>query len=295
MKEIKKYIILIICLLIINGCDNPVPTELVQDEEQLEVEVITKDIDDEFYEADSSGVVGDYKRFTNIISVSGIKITHGDTTLTTSYAQAIFFDRGNPILRGNGNILSYRTRLLGNVKFNDVEAKRVSHIIRYREGGVVKDVNLGLKHVLNSAFPGNDFNYQFNASVSFDLDFLLGNTVSFNIPTPTEVFGNVKFEGERGNENLKTILNWNAENLPGFEIVISARERDGDKVLPLYRIKTSDDGELILPAKLINEIPIRFKRIIFNFVRKYDSLQSGNNNQLYVLSQSIHSVVIDIP
>ena len=54
MKHFKTHLFFLINLLIINGCDKPAVTELTQDEEeQLEIEVLAKDTNDEFYSADS--------------------------------------------------------------------------------------------------------------------------------------------------------------------------------------------------------------------------------------------------
>ncbi len=298
MKLFTKYIIIFISFLIVNGCDKPAPTELTHDEEQIEVEVITKDTNDEFYKADSSGVVEDLNRFVNIISISGIKITSGPTTIITAFAQAIFFDRSRPIHRGNGKLLAYHTRVLGSAKFNDVEAKLFRYAINYKDGDVVKEVNLGFRHVLNSLFPGQDFNYQFNSSVAFNFDLLPifgGNSFGFDIQTPSEITGNVRFEGNRRDNTLKAILRWNGEHHPKFEIIVGASVDSSRIVFPLFRLKTNDDGELVIPPNLINRIPSWFDKVVFSLVRKIDFYNEGNDNDLYILSQSIHSLVINIP
>ncbi len=299
MKLYIKYLILFIILLMINGCDKPAPTELIQeDESPLEVEVITKDAEDEFYSNDSSGVaVDDLNRFVNIIAVSGIKITSGNTTINASYAQAIFFDRNRPFHR-RGQVLTYHTRLLGDVQFNNVQAQLNPFIIRYKDGNIHNEINLGFKHVLNSLFPGQDFNYEFNSSVTFNLDFFPifgGSSVGFDIPTPPEITGTLTFEGNRGSNSLRAILKWDGKYHSKFEIIIGASVSRNEKVFPLFRLKTKDDGELIIPPNLINRIPREFNNIVFSFVRKIESHHEGNNNDLYVLSQSIHSIVVDIP
>ena len=78
LKVMKKYFLYIIVLFafIYSGCDKPGPTELVADEETYDVEILGKDINDEFYSNgyDSSGVIEDRSNFASIISVSGIKL-----------------------------------------------------------------------------------------------------------------------------------------------------------------------------------------------------------------------------
>jgi hypothetical protein len=298
MKSLIKYLILNLVISFFNGCDKPAPTELLPEENDIEVEVLAKDTDDDFYAADSSGVpVDELNRFANIISVSGIKISRGNVTLNSSFAQAIFFDRSQPVIR-NGETFIYFTRALGDVQFNNTPARKIPFIIRYKERGNHQQVNLGPRHVLNSFIPDQNFNYHYGSSVLFNLEFsplLGGGSVQFPIPTPAEVNGTVKLNGTRTNGTLSAILNWNTADNGKFEIIISASSDSSEKVFPLFRLRTEDDGELIIPEKLINRIPHRFNRIIFSLVRRFESSHSGNNYDLYVLSQSIHSLVADIP
>jgi hypothetical protein len=300
MKLFTKYLIFLIIILIINGCDKPASTELIQKEEEpLSVEVITKDTDDEFYIIDSSGVVvDDLNRFVNVITVSGIKISNENTTINTSFAQAIFFDRSRPIYRRNERLLTYHTRVLGDVQFNNVPAELKPLNIRYKDGSITNEINLGFRHVLNSLISGQSFNYDFSSSVAFNIDFFPlfgGASLGFDIPTPSEITGKLRFEGNRVNNSLRAVLRWNGEHHSKFEIIIGASINRNEKVFPLFRLRTKDDGELIIPPNLINRIPHRFNNIVFSFVRKIESHHEGNNNDLYVLSQSIHSLVVDIP
>jgi hypothetical protein len=299
MKLFKTYLISFIGLLVINGCDKPAVTELTQDnEQQLQVEILAKDTNDEYYSADSSGVVDDLNGYANVVTLSGIKITNGSTTINTAFAQTIFFDKSRPVRRRNGRLLAYRTRLLGNAKFNSVEARSVPYTIRYNDEGTVQEITLGLKHILNSHFQEQDFGYRYNSSVAFSFDFLLGlggNSFNFDIPTPPEITGSIRLEGKRNNNTLKARLEWDGKNYPGFQIIVAASASGSDRIFPIFRLKTKDDGELIIPAELINQIPHRFDEVMFYFVRRTEFHSERNNNDFYVLSQSIHRVDIDIP
>ncbi len=299
MKHFKTYLIFFIGFLVINGCDKPAVTELTQDnEQQLQVEVLAKDTNDEYYSADSSGVVDDLNGYANVVTLSGIKITSGSTTVNTAFAQTIFFDRTRPVRRRNGRLLAYHTRLLGNARFNGVEARSVPLTIRYNDEGTVQEITLGLKHILNSHFQEQDFGYRYNSSVAFSFDFLLaldGNSFNFDIPTPPEITGSIRLEGKRNNNTLKARLEWDGKNYPGFQIVVAASVSGSNRIFPLFRLRTKDDGELIIPAELINQIPPRFNEFMFYFVRRAEFHSERNNNDFYVLSQSIHRVDIDIP
>ena len=220
MKHFKTYLILFVGFLVINGCDKPAITELTQDDQQqLQVEVLAKDTNDEYYSADSSGVVDDLNSYANVVTLSGIKITNGSTTINTAFAQTIFFDKSRPVRRRNGRLLGYYTRLLGNAQFNGVETKSVPYKIRYNDGGTLQELTLGIRHVLNSAFRNQDFSYQYNSSVAFSFDFLLalgGNSFNFDIPTPPEITGSCRLEGKRNNNTLKAKLELGWQKLPGI-------------------------------------------------------------------------------
>jgi hypothetical protein len=299
MKHFKTYLIFFIGLLVINGCDKPAITELTQDDQQqLQVEVLAKDTNDEYYTADSSGVIDDLSGYANVVTVSGIKITKGSTTINTAFAQTIFFDKSRPVRRKNGRLLGYYTRLLGNAQFNGVEAKSVPYIIRYNDGGTLQVLTLGVRHVLNSAFPNQDFGYHYSSSVAFSFDFLQGlggNRFNFNIPTPPEITGAVRLEGKRSNNTLRARLNWDGKNYPAFQIIIAASVSGSGKIFPLFRLRTKDDGELIIPTELINQIPPWFDEFMFYFVRRAEFHSERSNNDFYVLSQSIHRIDINIP
>jgi hypothetical protein len=301
MKTFKKYFFLLISLLLINGCDKPAPTQLIQDEEFLEVELITNDIDDEIYSSgyDSTGIVYNPSRgFANIVSVSGIKTSYNNINISTSHAQAVFFNRDSPVLSPDGRLIGYETRLLGNLDFNGKRAKHLPFRIRFknRNNGNHTDTTLGLRHVLHHkpGNPGDDFNFQYNSFVSLDFNPFTGNPVNFNIPTAAEINGLLRLE-KNGN-NLSGRLNWNAKNAEKFEIIIGGTLRGNGKVFPLYRLRTRDDGALIIPRSLLNQIPLnRFQRLVFSIIRKKELRVSTENDDLFILSQSIHNIITDIP
>jgi hypothetical protein len=301
MKDLSfiKFIAFIFIGFLLNSCDKPAPTELVQDEDPLEVEVITKDADDEFYSSgyDTTGLVYEPSGYENIISISGVKISSRGTTRNSSIAQAIFFDRSMPVY-SHGMLLGFRTRLLGNVEFNGVLARQVPLSIRFGHSDTRGDTLLGFMHLLynRSGDSDDNFNYDYHSFVEFKLNPLIGRSINFNILTPPEITGTIHLEGARGDNDLKGILRWNAEHFDNFEIILGASEKGKESIFPLFRIKTKDDGNLEIPAELLNRIPIdRFDRLVFSLIRRIEYSQVSSENNLYVLSQSIHSLVVVIP
>jgi hypothetical protein len=300
----KKYFIYIVVLFafIYSGCDKPGPTELVDDEESFDVEVLGKDINDEYYSNgyDTSGVIEDRKNFASIVSVSGIKLTKDNATINISSAQTIIFDKTRPVRSPRGVLLGYRTIAPGIIKFNDIQARLRDFHIRIREAGNLVDSVLGKKYELFNidGRPIYDpFIYPYNSSITFSYNPFFGGQLSnFEILTPTEVTGYVKLVRLNEQNKFRAELNWNSEGSNNFSIIIGGIRNSNQQNFPFYRIRTKDDGKFIIPASLLKNIPRdRFNKITISFIRKFDKLVQVQNTDLYVSSQSIHTIIVDIP
>lgn len=300
MKKLITLLIFLPALLWLTGCDNPAPTELVDDNE-AEYEILGKDYNDEFNSngSDTTGVTQDINKYTNLIAMSGIKETDiTGNTIGYSFAQAIFFDRTKPVYDSNGRLLGFNTVIPGIIRFDNKMARTVPFIIHYRENGVLQDTTLGDRYLLFSGKRGNidDFQYRYGSQMPFRLNFFTGQDVSFSIPTPTEIAGLVNILGTRAQNNLRASLQWNTGNTQHIIIIISARLRDRRLIMPLYRVHTRDDGKLVIPERYINNIPIEhFDRVVFTFVRRFEETEIHNGNSLTISSQSIHSIIINLP
>lgn len=298
MKKLIRYLVILSSVLILLSCDKPAPTELV-DDSTVEYEVLSKDVNDEYYSngGDTTGVTQDLKDFPNLISLSGVKETDINGTVHEySFGQTIVFDRTKPVYDSNRRLLAYQTVTPGVIRIENIRAIEVPFHIRYRDNGVLIDTTLGSKYILFSRLHPL-FQYRHNARLNFRLTFLNNDFVNFDIKTPKEITGNVEILGKRADGNLRAKLNWNKENSRDVEIIISGRLiSDRKTVMPLYRIKTNDNGKLIIPAKLINQIPSdRFDRLVFTFIRRLEETHNNGNNDLRVSSQSIHSITVNLP
>jgi hypothetical protein len=302
MKKILIYSFISASIFIFFSCDKPAPTQLVDDtNNELEVELLNKDLDDQFVTSgsDTSGITQDLTGITNLISVSGIKITNKVRTSYLSLAQAMFFDKSKPIKYSDGRILAYETFTPGTIKFNGLEARLDSFIIKYRDMGIPKIVTIGQKYVLYNLLLGIPdpfyFNYQSNVSFQFH-PFGPGESISFNIPTPPEITGKVVLTGRRIEKNLEAVLRWNPSSSERISIIVGLIRPNQLSSIPVYRMKTADDGELWIPGRYLNQLPLeKFEKVVFTFVRSYEGYHTNGNNNLLVSSQSIHSIVIDIP
>ncbi len=302
----KKYFlfILIVISFIYSGCDKPNPTELINDpsdSENLDVEIIAKDFDNEFYSNgfDTSGVTEDIRNYSSIISVSGIKLTRNGQTDYISYALTMLFDKTKPFKSPKGIVLGYNTITPGIIKINDITARLTNYRVRYLEDGVLIDTVLGKKYELFS-FNGRSFNdpftYPYNSSIAFLYNPFVGQPSGFDIVTPKEITGIVKFVDLRNQNKFSAELAWNGENVNSFSIILGGVRNSNQQVVPFFRIKTNDDGRLIIPNSILGNIPKdKFNKISFTFIRKFDKLIPLQNADIYVVSQSIHTIIIDIP
>ena len=301
MKKLLTYLIISASVFILVSCDKPAPTQLVDDtSDDFEVELLNKDLDNPSSNGtDTSGITQDLTGVTNLISVSGIKISSENGINEFSLAQAMFFDKSKPINYSNGRLLAYKTITPGTIKFNGTEANIVPYRIRYREGGLPKDTLVGGKYLLYNIFGGypDPFYFAYNANVSFEFDPILpGENIVFNIQTPSQINGIVSLSGNKIERNLKVILNWNGMGERRVSVIIGLIRAGQLQSIPVYRLKTPDDGEMKIPVRFFKELPLEnFEKIVFTFVRSYESYRGSGNNELLVSSQSIHSIVIDIP
>ena len=301
MKNLLTYLFIAWIGLILFGCDKPAPTELIDDTDFAEYEVLGKDINDEFYSNgfDTTGVTQDLREIPNLIALSGIKVTdtHGNGD-EFSFAQTIFFDRTQKIFSPGGRFLGYRSVIPGIIRFDDKIARVVPFHIRYRENAVLHDTTLGNKYVLFSGRKGgmDDFRYRHNSLINFRLNIFFGEEVNFNIPTPIEITGDVELLGSRSNDDLRALLRWNTGDTPDIIIIIGARLRNKDLVMPLYGVKTIDDGRLLIPSRFINKIPIQhFDKLVITFIRRFENTFDTNGGDLLISSQSIHSIIVNLP
>lgn len=302
MKKLYKYFVVLWSIILIAGCDKPDAIVLepdIDNSDKVEIEVLSSDPESEISKGmDSTGTIEEYIRFTNYIAVSGIKITDNSVTTNISTAQAIFFDRTIPYFDLNNRLIGFRARSIGNVKFNDVNANLVPFKVRFKDRNGVRDTTLGFQHLLYKGRGNHSdpFDFIYNSSISFTLDPFLGNTVTFGIPTPHEITGTLSISRNSINNRLQALLTWNHFNEGKIEIIVGAKRRNLNSIIPLYRIKTPDDGSLVIPPGLINSIPPDlFNHFVISLVRKYEGYHESNGNQLFVRSQSVHSIAVEIP
>ena len=311
MKYFKFFILLLISALVLFGCDSPAPTQLVSnpgDQNQVKVEVIAKDTGNVYYDNgfDTTGIAQTPLKYSNIITLTGTKVTQGGITTNSGYARVLFFDTSNPITSANGTILGYMMRRFNthtmNVMFDNIQALPVPYRIKYNYNGMSVDTLLGEQYVLTDRnvmadhgnIPGR-FRFKYNSDINFKIS-TMNSTVDFPIPTPSEITGKVMLTGRLSKKNMTAVIQWNAGNSHNLALIIGVIPKNHNGAFPLYKLDLQDKGSLTIPPKLLNEIPLnKYDKFVFTLVRKIEFQKSVNNQNLYVLSQSIHTIILDIP
>ena len=300
MKKIFTYCTLLIALaLVLQGCDKPAPTELVQNPDGgTDYELLNDPAGENYYTSgvDTSGVTQDFSNpdLVNLISLTGVKITANGSTQDYSLAQAFFFNKSQPIYNSSNSIIAYRTWTPGFVYFDGTRARIVDHKIRYHDNGILKETIIGKKYFLWSGIV-DPYVFPYNSSTNFKLSWVT-DSVMFPIKTPKEITGSVLLNGSKDSHNLKAVLHWNAGQNARVLLIIGLIEQGHLFSIPVYKIRTADDGEFIVPGRLINKLPLnRFAKIVFTLVRAEEKLDGKQDNLLFISAQSIHSIVLDIP
>ena len=307
MKNIIIYnliILLFAAVSIFNGCDSPAPTELVQgnssSQAPIQIQVASKDTSDGLYNNgfDTTGVAVSDTAYASIIYVVGTKITFNSYTEKISSAQALFLDKKSPVRGLNGRIIGYHTLLPGDIQFDYHHARLIPFRVRYNYLGHFIDTLLGDRYILSSRMfnPMYRFNFPYNSSIKFQISTTFGKSVDFDIATPPEVVGKVKLTGRLKDKTLAAELNWNSAYQKHIDIILGVIARNQKNPIPLFKITGNDSGKLIIPDKLLNSIPSnKYDKIVFSFVRAYTATKNADGNNILVSSQSIHSIILDIP
>ncbi|MBZ0198945.1 MAG: hypothetical protein K8H86_03690, partial [Ignavibacteriaceae bacterium] len=229
---------------------------------------------------------------------SGVKVTYKNITYSSSIAQAVFFDKNFPVYAPSGRLLGYRTRTPGEVEFDNKKARRVPIKVKFKRGNSAVDTTLGFQYALfNKAnLPGDPFVFNYNSIVDFAYKPLIGNNFSFSIATPPDINADIKITNVSSNNTRSFQLTWNKSQLKDIEVIVGVIPPGRREAIPLYRLKTRDDGSLKIPVSLLSKInQSSFDRLVFTITRRYENNHSNANIDLHVISQSTHTIVVDIP
>ncbi len=305
MRNLTKYGFVIFLLSVFFACQDPLPVELVNEgnsEENYDVEVITpKPNSVVFTGYDSTGITSPIPVNSSVISLSGIKNTFydKDVTVNKGYAEAVFYDTTQPVKTSSGIIVGYKTLLFGRVRFNNDSARVVPHRIFYRDGNVIRDTLVGVKHVLfykRRIAPARS-NFPYGKSVQFHFDFFGTMPFLTSIKVPEEITAKLKLTGTKKDKNLRAELSWTKTAKQDVEVIIGGVLEGRKEIIPLLRLKSFKGNKIVIRNSLIQKIPFeKYDSLIFSVIRKHRvSVNTIRLGDIYIASQSIHNILINIP
>ncbi|MGK9477615.1 hypothetical protein [Melioribacter sp. OK-6-Me] len=283
--------------ILVFSCGEPLPTELIEVTNTSEVEFEAVAAESANLDYDSTGIVERNIDKSIVVSVVGVRNTNFRTVQTEGYYYAIFNDKSNPVQTGNGYMLGYKTLQMNSVFFNNFQARKIEHRVKYRIGSVYVDTLLGVKYfasqrMMSTIGRRNDFPY--SGKVNFRVISGHGQNIEFDIPTPSEIIGRVRLIGNRNASDAYFDLEWNPEGRGRVEIVFAAINQDGE-VNPLMSVKGNDNGNMKVPFKVFKNIIDKDNRsLIVSFVRKIENTDKFIDDS-YIVSESIHNIRIDLP
>ncbi|GBD89725.1 hypothetical protein BMS3Abin04_00433 [bacterium BMS3Abin04] len=295
MKSLIKYYFLVIVILFISSCEDPLPIELVDDGNstgQYDVDVITQEPNSAVFTGyDSTGITNSIPLKSSVISVSGIKNSYKNATVSKGYAEAIFYNTDQPIKTSFGDTIGFKTLLFGRVTFNGNAARVVPQRLFYRENGVIRDTLVGVKHILiTNTFP-------YHSNINFHFDFFGVKPFLQTIKTPPEITAKLKVTGSRQNNDLRVELKWNAAPKGEVILIIGGLLTGRKEIIPLLRVKSIKTNRVVIRNSLLQKIPFeKYDGVIFTLVRRFQfSISTIRLGDIYIASQSIHNIRIDIP
>jgi hypothetical protein len=298
MKYLIKNIVLTLILLLFNvSCDDPLPTELINNEEEVDIAVINPEPNSIVITGyDSTGITNPIPEKQSIISLSGIKTTVNGRTFYKAFGEAVFYDTSKPVFINQNKIIGYKTLEFGKVKVGKDTAKIVPHLLKYRENFVLKDTLVGVKHIISygpSLLPsGNKLPYNKNIKIEFINK--NGSPSLLFIKIPEEIKGRMNVTGSRAKNNLKIDLSWNHSFTGSDEIIVGGIIQGSRELEPLFRLKNFKKNKFTIPNSLIKQILSgNYSSIVVSFIRKTRKTKPTSRlGDIYFASQSIHNIWI---
>ncbi|MCP5061142.1 MAG: hypothetical protein GY936_01595, partial [Ignavibacteriae bacterium] len=253
----KNIILAVILFAAILSCDDPIPTELTNEKDEVEIDVINPEPNAIVITGyDSTGITNAVPEKQSVISLSGIKTTINGRTFYKGYGEAVFYDTSKPVLINQDRLIGYKTLIFGRIKVGNDTAKIVPHFLKYRENFVIKDTLVGVKHVIKyrtALTPsGNLVPYDENIKIEFRN--LEGSPTSLTAKLPEEIIGKINVTGARAQNNLTIGVSWNQSLTGEDEIVFGGILSGGVELIPLFRISRFRNNSFVIPNSFIKDI-----------------------------------------
>lgn len=291
---------LIVLTFIFNGCDKPLPTQIkIPDGTDNDIElfeVISPIIDESSIVTglDSTGYILRPGNFDNEIFVSKNIVSEGNISFTFDYGQAIFFDKSKPVMNRNGKLICFHSKEMGNVKFKNFHARKIPMVLRIKTEIGFIDSTLGPMFVVGGK-RNNQSEFQINYNETFDIETrrqMQSLPIHFDVTIPEQKILTASWN--RNSSNRDIILNWNNYGSGSVEIILGVILRPGSGHVPVYRIKTRDDGTFIVKNEWIsNLLRFTFEKFTLTLIKRNESSKDSDLGKTIITAQTTFTIVID--
>lgn len=290
----KIVSVLIGILVIISGCQNPGPIELVDERDDsnlIQVIATGGDADSIFATSgvDTSGLFN--SRYFAKMYFSHVYYSLQSRSDSFMQAEAIFLDKTKPVM-WNGHMLGYASLDIGDVTLEGDTLPKVQHKMRL---GATGDTTAGYQYYMkheHSTGPHDQFQWRGfgNESKGIGAFNESGNSApSMRVTEIDPPFVPI---------DAPITLRWRCTNTY-VNLFIS---REGNQVqrawIPLVHLKIRNTkGEILLPAKVLEMLPLKqYPRLLFTLTSEAQSVTNifGYSDDVLLHSASIHNILLNV-
>jgi hypothetical protein len=300
----SNFVLVLMVVLWIGGCQEKLPVELALDQSTnaLEVQVLPPIDTTLIVEAsvDTSGVSqSEEQLYPGTILMNGVKTDLGDTPRSSfSYSRILLNDTRSSITSGS-KVIGYLGMDVGVAKVNSVDLPKTYRPVRtytsfqpnFNAGPAYFLIDADNKPVANFSYvPGQTYRFVADGKGAV-APFQLG------IQSPEEI---TVVEPKAGSIALRSQdlqIHWNGKSAASFRVLISSFNAQSNvAVKPLVEIAvTEGSNSITLPSKLLKGLQANSDgRYLFSFISSNRSIVkiAGYDGDVLVQAASIHNILL---
>lgn len=311
----SSFIVLMLAVLWLVGCQEKLPVELTTDQSATALEVkVLPAIDSTLIvdaSVDTSGVLQtEEQSFPATLLVNGVKTDFGSYRSTFSYSRVLLNDKRRPITQqsdqqlaqssqGQAKVIGYLGLDVGNAKVNSVDLPKTFRPLR-TWSSVSPGQNAGKTYTLvdQENVPISNFTYAPGQRYRFAADGKnLVSSFSREIVSPDEITvlepraGSILFR----NEDLH--MRWDGKRGGELRLLISSFDaKSNSPVKPLLQLSIEEgSNSIVIPAKVLKSVRANSDgRYLFSFIssNRVTTTVPGYDGDVLVQAASIHNVLL---
>jgi len=207
------------------------------------------------------------------------------------YCYGYFFDKNLPVYSPDSKLIGYRGLDKGTLSFNQHELVKTEHKIKFSYNGTLRDTVAGTRYFLSRKL-GSKSDLTFRYRENFDIILVEpgGNTIRSTFSSPEELSAVTQIS-MNGDEIKNILVRWNGNNEGKIDMIFSYNPVISGVTVPLFRLKTNDDGSIRIPGNLFKRIPRLFReRLFLTLIRRTEnSFNALGYDDSFIFANSILS------